>query len=83
MNPQQQESYAAGQVEPGWQLLVSDQWLDVGVVIETEETQTGAHFVTIVFEDAKHQPVKLRTNTLISARPPAQSPKAGQGLEAS
>jgi len=73
MNPQQ---YPASQVEPGWQLLINEQWVDVGVVVETE-TPDGARYLTFVFdENAKLPAVKLRKTALILARPPHQ-PSSG------
>lgn len=72
MNPQ--EPYPAGQVEPGWQILIDDQWLVVGVVVESE-TPAGTRYITIVFEDSKLPPVRCRKTALITARPPHQQPE--------
>lgn len=68
-----QESYPASQVEPGWQICINDQWLVVGIVVETE-TLDGTRYITIVFEDSKNPSVKLAATAMIPARPPDQLP---------
>lgn len=71
MNPQRQESYDAGQIEPGWQIFIDDQWLDVGVVIETE-APGGTRYITVAFADEELPAVKLHKAAIIIARPPQQ-----------
>lgn len=67
-------SYPADQIEPGWRLLINKQWVNVGVVIETE-TPDGARFITFVFdEDTKLPAMKLRKEALVTARPPDLPP---------
>jgi hypothetical protein len=73
MNPQ--ESYPAGRIEPGWQIFINDQWLVVGIVIESE-TPDGTGYITIVFEDSKHPSVKCRKTEVIVARPPLVQPES-------
>lgn len=71
----QQESYPASQIEPGWQVLVEDQWVVAGMVIESE-TPGGTHYITIVCEDTQQPAVKLLKTQQICARPPGQVPQA-------
>ena len=67
-------SYPAGQIEPGWHLFINEQWVAVGVVIETE-TPDGTHHITFVFEeDTKLPAMKLRKEALVTARPPTLPP---------
>ena len=67
-------SYPAGQVEPGWHLFINEQWVDVGVVIETE-IPDGTRFITFVFdEETKLPAMKLRKEALVTARPPDLPP---------
>jgi len=75
MNPQE---YPAGQIEPGWHIRINDQWLVVGVVIESE-TPDGARYITIVFEDAKTPAIKLRQTAVVVARPPQPPPEGSPG----
>lgn len=70
MNPQ--ESYPAGRIEPGWQVFIDNQWLVVGIVIESE-TPDGTRYITIVFEEQIHPSVKYRKTEVIPARPPDPS----------
>jgi hypothetical protein len=71
INPQ--ESYPAGRIEPGWQIFIDDQWLVVGIVIESE-TPDGTRYITVVFEDSKRPSAKYRKTEVIVARPPDLPP---------
>jgi len=75
MNHQEfHQSYPASQIEPGWHLLINEQWVAVGIVIETE-TPDGTHFITFVFdEDTKLPAVKLRKEAMVTAQPPDLPP---------
>lgn len=74
----QQKSYPASQIEPGWQILIDEQWLLVSIVVETE-THKGTRYITFVFDDPKIPAVKLGKTEIILARPPYQSPTVESG----
>ncbi len=71
-----QDLYPAGQVEPGWQVLMGDQWLVVGVVIESE-TPDGTRWISILFRDVDLPAVRHRKIDRIPARPPHLPPVIG------
>lgn len=71
----QYKTYPAGQIEPGWQILLDDQWLVADIVIETE-TADGARFITILFEDTKRPAVRFAKTATVTARPPEARPQS-------
>ncbi len=79
MNLPEPSLVIAGHVEPGWQLFVNEQWVDVGVVAETE-TPDGTRYITFLFEEKSKLPaVKLRKDAAVTARPPHQLPEEPSG----
>jgi len=73
-----QQSYPAGQIEPGWHVFLDDQWQVVGVVIESE-TPDGTRYITIAFEDPKLPAARLRKSAVVVARPPVPPPTVEPG----
>lgn len=79
MNLPEPSVVTASQVEPGWQLFINEQWVDVGVVVETE-TPDGTRYITFLFEKEANLPaVKLRKDAVVTARPPHQRPEDPSG----
>ena len=68
-----QERYPASQVNPGWQILVGNQWLVVDIATETEKPD-GTHYITFEFEDPTLPAVKVLKTEAIPAKPPHKWP---------
>jgi hypothetical protein len=59
----------AGDIAPGWQVLVDGQWQQVDTVIETEQ-RDGARLVWLYF--VEHRPAVARKTDLVRSRIPEQ-----------
>jgi hypothetical protein len=59
----------AGDIAPGWQVLVDGQWQQVDTVIETEQ-RDGARLVWLYF--VEHRPAVARKSDLVRSRIPEQ-----------
>jgi hypothetical protein len=60
---------SAGEIAPGWQVLVDGQWQQVDTVIETEQ-RDGARLVWLYF--VEHRPAVARKTDLVRSRIPEQ-----------